>query len=206
MIEKSTLFIVSDIDSTLEQITSTLPAHSVRVIRHDDSTKKEFLIEHARKAIKEAYIATEQKKYIILCGDPFRVEAQNSLLKVLEEPPQNIIFILITLSKNSILPTILSRVQLKYQKTKKNLQECSLNLEALDLKNVYAYLKTNQRISKLQAKDQIESMMEYVNKKQLNLSAKELDVFSRSMKLLELNSRPINVLTNLLISLLKKRT
>ena len=44
----------------------------------------------SQKAIKEAYISAHNTKYILLCGDSFRVEAQNSLLKLLEEPPKNI--------------------------------------------------------------------------------------------------------------------
>jgi DNA polymerase-3 subunit delta' len=205
VIEKSTLFIVNDIDGAIADIVQSLPRHSVRVIRNEDDSKNEFLIEHARRAVKEAYISTEQTKYIILCGDAFRVEAQNALLKVLEEPPANIIFLLITLSKNAILPTILSRVQLKYQRTKKNIHECSLNLAKLDLKEVYSFLKQHQRISKAEAKELVESILYTIHSRKIALSSKELEGFSKAMKLLELNSRPINVLTTLMLSLMNKR-
>lgn len=205
MITKSTLFIVNDIEQSLEQISANLPKHSTRIIRNEEEGKKEFLLPQAHKAIKEAYIATSQTKYIFLCGEAFRIEAQNSLLKVLEEPPANIIFIIITTSKNSILPTILSRVQVKYQKTKKTIQESTLNLQKLDLKEVYEFLKQNQRISKHEAKEIVESILYSINKQQIKLSSKQLDGFSKAMKLLELNSRPINVLTTLLLNLMTKR-
>lgn len=39
-------------------------------------------------------------------------EAQNSLLKILEEPPEQTMIILLATSTNSLLPTILSRLQL----------------------------------------------------------------------------------------------
>lgn len=39
------------------------------------------------------------------------VEAQNSLLKVLEEPPEGVLFILVTDQSQKLLPTILSRCQ-----------------------------------------------------------------------------------------------
>ena len=42
-----------------------------------------------------------------LC-DP-KIEPGNALLKILEEPPKNNIFILVTSKKNKILDTILSR-------------------------------------------------------------------------------------------------
>ena len=63
MINKSTLFIVNNIDKSLEDISSTLPRHSVRVIRNETQGKNEFLIDEAKKAIKEAYIATSETKY-----------------------------------------------------------------------------------------------------------------------------------------------
>jgi DNA polymerase-3 subunit delta' len=125
-------------------------------------------------------------------------------LKVLEEPPKNIIFIMVTTSKNSILPTILSRLQVRYLKTQKSLKNSSLNIENLELKDIYEFLKTNQRISKAEAKDIIESILFSVHTKQIKLSQKELDSFSCAMKLLELNSRPINVMTTLLLNILVK--
>lgn len=205
MINKSTLFIVNDIDKSLEELSATLPLHSIRVVRNELEGKNEFLIDEAKKAIKEAYIATSETKYIFLCGNSFGIPAQNSLLKVLEEPPKNIIFIIITISKNSILPTIISRVALKYQKTKKQLVDFSLNIEKLELKEVYGYLKEHQRVSKNEAKEIVESMIYSINKKNLRLTQKELNNFSTAMKLLELNSRPINVLTTLLLNIMGKQ-
>ena len=205
MINSSTIFIVNDIETAITDISSTLPEHSVRVIQNEEDGKTEFLLLQAQKAIKEAYIAENDTKYIILAGDTFRVEAQNSLLKVLEEPPANIIFIIITQSKNAILPTILSRVQLKYQKTKKTYQLFELNLEKLELKDLYNYLKQNQRISKSQLKQIIESILFTVKQQNIKLTQKQLDCFSSSIKLLELNSRPVNILTTLLLNLMIKR-
>ncbi len=204
MITKSTLFIINDIDKTVEELSSKLPKHSIRIIRNEEEGKNEFLLLQAQKTIKEAYIATSETKYIFLCGDSFRVEAQNSLLKVLEEPPKNIVFIIVTISKNSILPTILSRVEVKYQKTKKMLNEFQLDLSRLELKDIYSYLKENQRVSKGEAKEIVESIMYSINKNNIRLNEKELHSFSSAMKLLELNSRPINVLTTLLLNLMNK--
>jgi DNA polymerase-3 subunit delta' len=205
MIRTSTLYIVNDIEKSLQEITSTLPKHSVRVIKNEEEGKNEFQLLQAKRAIKEAYIADNEIKYIFLCGDSFRIEAQNSLLKVLEEPPKNIIFIIISISKNSILPTILSRVQLKYSKTQKVVEEFSLNVRKLELKDIYQYLKENQRISKSEAKNVVESILFSINKHNIKLTQKELHSFSTAMKLLELNSRPLNVLTTLLLNIMVKR-
>jgi len=202
-IERSTLFIVDDIQLTINKIITTLPLHSSRVIQNEEDGKTEFQMQHAQKAIKEAYISARNTKYILLCGDSFRVEAQNSLLKLLEEPPRNIIFILITKSKNSILPTILSRIQLSYRKIKKEFEQCLLDINNLDLKKIYMFIKENQRVSKVELKDIIESILYAYHKNNIKLSQDQLNSFDRAMRLIELNSRPVHILTTLLINLVK---
>ncbi len=116
-VDSSTILIVNSIEDTLSYLLSTLPTHSSRVIKNEQ--KDEFLLAQANAAVKEAYIATNSKKYLILCGTTFRSEAQNSLLKVLEEPPKNIVFIIVTTTKSTILPTIFSRMPHKYLKNHK---------------------------------------------------------------------------------------
>ncbi len=198
-IENSSILVVNDIESTLNELIPQYPLHSTRIIKNEE--KDEFQIAQATQAIKEAYIASNDKKYIFLCGSTFRKEAQNSLLKVLEEPPRNVIFIIITNSKTSILPTIYSRIPYKNLRKSVLKTESSLNLEKLDLKDIYTFLKDNQKISKQEAKEVVESILLKVNSQKIKLSQKELDFFSKAIKLLELNSRPINVLTTLLLSI-----
>jgi DNA polymerase-3 subunit delta' len=177
--------------------------HSTRIIKNEE--KEEFLLIQANQAIKEAYIASSEKKYIFLCGSTFRKEAQNSLLKILEEPPKNVVFIIITNSKSSLLPTIYSRLPYKYLKKSVLKNESILDINKLDLKDIYNFLKDNQKISKQEAKEIVESILMKVNNQKIKLSHKELDFFSKSIKLLELNSRPINVLTTLLLSLANQK-
>ncbi len=203
MIENSSILVVNDIETTLNELLPKYPLHSTRVIKNEE--KEEFLIAQATLAIKEAYIASKEKKYIFLCGSVFRKEAQNSLLKILEEPPRNVVFILITSSKTSLLPTIYSRLPYKNLKKYVLKQESILNLLKLDLKDIYNFLKENQKISKQEAKDLVESILLKANSQKIKFSAKELELFSKSIKLLELNSRPINVLTTLLLSILNHK-
>ena len=202
-IENSSILVVNDIESTLNELIPQYPLHSTRIIKNEE--KDEFQIAQATQAIKEAYIASNDKKYIFLCGSTFRKEAQNSLLKVLEEPPRNVIFIIITNSKTSILPTIYSRIPYKNLRKSVLKTESSLNLEKLDLKDIYTFLKDNQKISKQEAKDIVESILIKVNNQKIKLSHKELNLFSKSIKLLELNSRPINILTTLLLSIANQK-
>ena len=202
-IDYSSILIVNNIEETLNLMLPKYPLHSVRIIKNEE--KEEFLIAQATATIKEAYIATSEKKYIFLCGSTFRKEAQNSLLKILEEPPKNVIFIIITNSKSSLLPTIYSRLPYKYLKKSVAKNESILDINKLDLKDIYNFLKENQKISKQEAKDIVESILIKVNNQKIKLSHKELDLFSKSIKLLELNSRPINVLTTLLLSIANQK-
>jgi DNA polymerase-3 subunit delta' len=201
--DNSTILIVNDIETTISELIPKYPLHSTRIIKNEE--KEEFQIAQATQAIKEAYIASNEKKYIFLCGTTFRKEAQNSLLKILEEPPRNVVFIIITNSKTSLLPTIYSRLPYKYLKKSLIKQESTLNLNKLDLKDIYNFLKENQKISKQEAKDIVESILLKVNNQKIKLSQKELEFFSKSIKLLELNSRPINVLTTLLLFLANQK-
>ena len=202
-IDYSSILIVNDIEVTLAELLPNYPIHSTRIIKNEE--KEEFLLIQANQAIKEAYIASSEKKYIFLCGSTFRKEAQNSLLKILEEPPKNVVFIIITNSKSSLLPTIYSRLPYKYLKKSVLKNESVLDINKLDLKDIYNFLKDNQKISKQEAKDIVESILMKVNNQKIKLSHKELDFFSKSIKLLELNSRPINVLTTLLLSLANQK-
>ena len=202
-IDYSSILIVNDIEATLSELLPNYPIHSTRIIKNEE--KEEFLLIQATLAIKEAYIASSEKKYIFLCGTTFRKEAQNSLLKILEEPPKNVVFIIITNSKSSLLPTIYSRLPYKYLKKSVLKNESILDINKLDLKDIYNFLKDNQKISKQEAKEIVESILIKVNNQKIKLSHRELDFFSKSIKLLELNSRPINVLTTLLLSMANQK-
>lgn len=54
----------------------------------------------------------EKKVYIVDDADRMNLIAANAFLKILEEPPENLIFILISSNQDEILPTITSRCQL----------------------------------------------------------------------------------------------
>ncbi|MGB5918918.1 DNA polymerase III subunit delta' [Arcobacter sp.] len=202
-INSSSILIVNNIDETLSGLIPSLPQHSYRIIRNEE--KDDFLTAQAQQVIKESYISSNETKYILLCGNSFRVEAQNSLLKVLEEPPRNIVFVIITTSKSNILPTILSRMPHKYLKSKIERVDIDFDFFRMDLKSLYQFLKDNQKIGKKEAKVIIESVMLKINSQKIKLTQKELDVFSNGIKLLELNSRPINILTTLLLTIIHRK-
>jgi len=203
-INTSSIFIVNDVETYTNELVKQLPLHSTRVIKNEEDNDT-FLIAHAKMALKESYISVSQTKYILLSASRFSIDAQNSLLKVLEEPPKNIIFIIITNSKTTILPTIFSRLSYKYLKIKKDLPILEFDISNFDLKTMYEYIKENQRISKQELKIIIESMMYQVKNNKIKLNKTQLDSFTTSIKLCDLNSRPINILTTLLLNLMDKK-
>lgn len=202
IVKNSSIFIVNSIEDSLSKILAVYPIHQTRVIKNEE--KDEFQIEQANKTLKEAYIASNETKYLFLCGATFRVEAQNALLKILEEPPKNIVFILLVSSKNSLLPTIYSRLPYKNLKKVVEKDDIELNIKKLDLKDIYTFIKNNQKITKDEAINIVETILIKANKENIKLNQKELDVFFKSIKLLELNSKPTTVLTYLLLSILEK--
>ncbi|MEN8718014.1 MAG: DNA polymerase III subunit delta' [Sulfurovum sp.] len=198
-IENSTILIVDDIQGKLDELVKFYSVHDVRIIKNEE--KDEFLVAQANEAIKEAYISSKTVKYLFLCGTTFRTEAQNSLLKLFEEPPRNIVFIILTTSKSSILPTIYSRISYKNLRKNNFTKSMDMDFKRLDLKDIYSFLKQNQRISKNEAKELVETILFTLRNQNIKLNTKQLDFFDRSLKLLELNSKPINILTTLLLSL-----
>lgn len=66
-------------------------------------------IRYLQEKIAEKPIASNKKIYIINDSDTMTQEAQNCLLKTLEEPPEYAIIILVLSNENKLLPTIKSR-------------------------------------------------------------------------------------------------
>lgn len=71
-----------------------------------------FHVDTVREIIGDAYMQpneSEYKVYILGNAHCMNAQAQNALLKVLEEPPSYVIFILTVESKSAMLSTVLSR-------------------------------------------------------------------------------------------------
>ena len=82
------------------------------IITVDDPEKKHVPIDLIRDACADLYIRPNEgnkKIYIIPRAQDMRVEAQNALLKSLEEPPRYGVFILIADNPEKLLATIRSR-------------------------------------------------------------------------------------------------
>lgn len=56
-------------------------------------------------------VEAKYKVYVLKNFDDCTIQAQNKILKTLEEPPQNVVFVLTTANINLVLPTICSRAK-----------------------------------------------------------------------------------------------
>jgi DNA polymerase-3 subunit delta' len=80
----------------------------------DGSSKKEIGIAQIRELQHSASLQPYEGKYrvyIIDGAEYLNEESANCLLKTLEEPPPTVLFILLTVNKDRLLPTIVSRCQ-----------------------------------------------------------------------------------------------
>jgi DNA polymerase-3 subunit delta' len=81
----------------------------VKIIMPQKGSIKINQIREIKKEINFYPFENKKKIYIIDHADQMTIEASNSILKILEEPPEFVILILITAYPDLILPTIISR-------------------------------------------------------------------------------------------------
>ena len=97
------------------------PCRKVFTLNHPDveyyggeGSRRSFHIDEIRRLRANAWLLPGEApcRVSILAGaEAMTEQAQNALLKILEEPPEHTVFILTTENRAMLLPTILSRVQ-----------------------------------------------------------------------------------------------
>lgn len=80
-------------------------------VSSDEPTIKKQQIEQLVHQMYHKPVAAPYKVYVIEAFEKLTLQAENSILKFLEEPPDKTIAILLTVDKSQILPTIHSRSQ-----------------------------------------------------------------------------------------------
>lgn len=93
-------------------------------------------IRFLRKKIQEKPIVSNKKVYIINDADVMTLEAQNCLLKTLEEPPEFAIIVLIGSNESSFLSTIKSRCMIRH-------------FQPIEDKEIQQYISTNYGVDKI---------------------------------------------------------
>ena len=202
---QSKIVITSDFEALKEEILGLYGANSVRFFFAED-----FLLENAKEVAAEAYIAESEPKLLVLGAKNFRVEAQNSLLKIIEEPPKNIFFIIAATSKNMLLPTVRSRLVTENRLIKKQREKTGLNYKRLELKEICAFideksaLERSEQLVKNDLKELIAAVALEATAQGVKFSADELEYFFKAVRLAELNTKTHALLTPILLMIYEK--
>ena len=197
----NTIVIGDDFQKIKDDILLNLDSKLVKIFEKD-----EFLLEDAKAVTKEAYIKEEQNKYIIILAKSFNTYAQNSLLKILEESPTNTIFIIVSNSKSNFLPTIRSRLPVLNLKQSKKERTLEINLLKMNLRDIFEFVKSHQRVSKAELKELIQDIFyEAAHKYSMKFDEKELKVFENTLKLAELNTRAPFLLNLILTTIIDRK-
>lgn len=101
------------------------------VLPNGEKTK----VEDVRSIEEEAHLSTNEAdaKVFILCdANLYNVQSQNAMLKIIEEPPRGVKFILTASSKQALLPTVRSRV-------------CIISQESRDFEGILDEVRTHKK-------------------------------------------------------------
>ncbi len=194
---RSEIIVTDDIEARAEELKEELGTSRVVTF-----IREKFLIEDAKAVIAEAYISEEREKYLIIAAREYNIYSQNSLLKILEEPPRNIVFLLISPTKSALLPTVRSRLPVRKENKKTTLPRLLIDLKRLDLQSVFEFVSQHKNSSRNELKEIIEALYMETLKQGVKLKEREIENFDMAYRLVELNARGTSVLLLILMGLL----
>ena len=137
-----------------------------------------YLVDQIRELVASAPLAPIQAKrkvYIVNEADRLGTQAANAFLKTLEEPPSDVVFILLARMRDGVLPTIVSRCQvvsfrhipaseaagILAQNTGASLEKCRIAIESCggSITRAIDFLKSNERLAFRQRVLQVMEML-----------------------------------------------
>lgn len=199
-IDESYILTCRDLDRIKSYITDNYPLKNIKFFMPED-----FLTENAKEVIREAYITESEQKIIVMISKSFNIYAQNSLLKILEEPPRNITFIMCAPSRMIFLPTIRSRLAIKTLKSDTQTQKSGLDLKKMGIHEIYSLINQKKFMDKEETKLLLQGILEEACEQDIKLNADELGLFEKMLHLTELNSKGSNLLLCALLTLYNRR-
>lgn len=145
------LILAEDPDAHIRAILDKFSAKRLDAIVHT--------IEQSRDLVKQTNLHFDKKTAIVLSDfSQATPEAQNALLKLIEEPQENLLFILLSPNGEGILPTILSRVEIIQDKSRSKKGELDDSFFALSIGEKLT--KTTKIKSREEALLFVESLLE----------------------------------------------
>lgn len=140
-------------------------------------------VDDVRKIEDEAYLSSNEadsKVFILEDADEYNVQSQNALLKIIEEPPKGVRFVLTASSVGAILPTVRSRVCTLSGKTK-SIESLFAEIKKLkpsidgDKAERLAYFCEGFDKADIKSLDE-DAVLDFVNKAHLFLSGKDANI------------------------------
>lgn len=161
-----------------------------QLINNESETIKIGTIRDTISTVYEKPILTNKKIYIINDADKMTKEAQNSLLKTLEEPPEYIVIILVASNTDMLLSTIKSRCtkikfdRLTTQELKDALKEKNILDENISEKMLEFFCgSVGKAIRILEKKDIYNSIDTFIEKideiNKIDFLTKNKDIFNK---------------------------
>jgi len=200
---RSQVIVTSDMDEAIRKLESTQTTERIVKIIEEE---KAFCVADAQMAIEKAYMASEETTVIVLAAKTFSPIVQNKLLKVIEEPPKNKEFILITHAKATILDTIRSRLPIVTWQVDTEAYDLGLDLTQLSLATVYEFVQTHKRTDAKAMKLIVESISkEAMHSGKYDLNEQTLTLFADVYVALDMGSPPQFILNTILLKLLARK-
>ena len=200
----SQIFITANYNEVIDELKNIIPKGSKLELFIKD--EENFKVDDANEVIAKAYLASEYKVFIILYANSFSDVVQNRLLKIIEEPPKNKEFIIITPSKSALLSTIKSRLPVINLEENKEKLILDLNFKNLSINNVYDFIQKNKRLKPKEAIEYLEAIVtQAIKSKSFDLDEQSFEVFKNARVALDVGSPADFVLTSVLLKLLAKK-
>ncbi len=133
----------------------------LHVINQEETSIKREEIDNLIDSVYRKPYEAKRKIYIIKDAHSMTVQAANTFLKTLEEPPKDTVMILLTTNSNLLLPTIVSRCQevkfrnISRETIKTYLKEYNASSETIELAANYSNGNLNKAINIIKGNDDI---------------------------------------------------
>jgi DNA polymerase-3 subunit delta' len=165
--------------------------------------KEKILLDDVKIISDEVFISTGSEKYIIIETNEIATITQNALLKMFEEPPSNVYFLIIVPSKSILLSTIRSRFPIFELKNREefNSPVPIPKLENFRLQDLKAFLKDVSKINHDVAIKIIEEIF-IQNKQNFHFQSDDFKRLQKAIQLLNLNSNLEQIFTMFLLPII----
>ncbi len=199
--KRSCIVITNDFSREINYLKNIYKKESLRVFEEE-----ELKITHVHNIIQEAHIATHQDIIIAIFAYSYNHFAQNALLKILEEPPSHIIFMLHIDSRNKLMPTIFSRLVVFNKQNKKIVEPFELDITHLNIPIVYNYIQKLEKENPTYEKGRIllTQILHSIAKHNILLDKEGLERFDLALKALHSKQSVHFAILPILLSLIKR--